>query len=540
MSEQTAVLMEEKIEKPLENKERDTPQTRMIREKFHFFGAASFLYACFYAFCMFHNPSGITFPFFIAGSLLFFCLCFSKLGISLKKGSTFYLVSIMLLAISTLCTDDGRMISMNKIGIFFLMLSLLLNQFYNTAKWQLGKYLGSIFTLIFASIGEWYRPFKDGNYYRQNCAKHKNSSLFYILIGTAVSIPLLLIVLALLSSADAVFRSITRRLLEAVNISNVFQVTVMVTIMFFGVYGILSYLSLHKLKEETKNTRRGEPMLAITVTALLTLLYLVFSVIQIVYLFMGQMQLPAGYTYAEYAREGFFQLLAVSILNLIIVLCAMAYFRENVVLKVVLTIMSLCTFIMIASSTMRMIIYIQYYYLTFLRIFVLWCLLVLFLLFTGVIAGIYRKGFPLFRYSVAVITVCYLLLSFSHPDYWIAKVNVANIPDTVSGEAPQSDFFKGEGYEDDYYLTLLCADAAPVLVPYYAQKPEYQFDIQSCYEFIHSEEYREVYYDDDYWFRGVGYFARLGEKLGGKGLRSWNISRFTAERTLEKTALTLQ
>ena len=37
-------------------------------------------------------------------------------------------------------------------------------------------------------------------------------------------------------------------------------------------------------------------------------------------LFLGKMQLPEGYTYAQYAREGFFQLLAVSILNLILVL----------------------------------------------------------------------------------------------------------------------------------------------------------------------------------------------------------------------------
>ena len=36
-------------------------------------------------------------------------------------------------------------------------------------------------------------------------------------------------------------------------------------------------------------------------------------------------QLPEGYTNAEYAREGFFQLLAVSILNLIIVLIGLYY-----------------------------------------------------------------------------------------------------------------------------------------------------------------------------------------------------------------------
>ena len=44
-----------------------------LRENFRFFGPVTLLYACFYAFCMYRNGSGITFPFFMVGSLLFLC-----------------------------------------------------------------------------------------------------------------------------------------------------------------------------------------------------------------------------------------------------------------------------------------------------------------------------------------------------------------------------------------------------------------------------------------------------------------------------------
>ena len=111
--------------------------------------------------------------------------------------------------------------------------------------------------------------------------------------------------------------------------------------------------------------------MAITVTGMLTLLYLLFSGIQIGGLFLNKLQLPEDYTYAMYAREGFFQLLAVGFINLVIVLVCMGYFRESKLLKAVLTIMSLCTFVMIASSAMRMLIYIYYYYMTFDRLLVL-------------------------------------------------------------------------------------------------------------------------------------------------------------------------
>ena len=55
---------------------------------------------------MFRNGSGITFPFFLAGTVLYFAFSLSKLEITLKKGSAFYMVSILLLGVSTFCTED--------------------------------------------------------------------------------------------------------------------------------------------------------------------------------------------------------------------------------------------------------------------------------------------------------------------------------------------------------------------------------------------------------------------------------------------------
>ena len=78
---------------------KPTVYTTRMKQNFRFFGPATFLYAVWYAFCMFHNGSGVTFPFFVAGSLFYLCFSLSKLEISLKKGSGFYMVSMMLLAV---------------------------------------------------------------------------------------------------------------------------------------------------------------------------------------------------------------------------------------------------------------------------------------------------------------------------------------------------------------------------------------------------------------------------------------------------------
>lgn len=519
------------------NKEADTEYTKRMKGNFGFFGPATLLYACFYAFCMFRNPSGITFPFFIAGSLFFFCCCMSKLEISLKKGSAWYMTGMILLAISTFTTDDTRIIILNKTGIFLLMLAMLLKQVYDTSGWRLGKYLGSILALAVVSLGELGRPFSDAIQFSRKDGSGKRRAILRLILGLLAAIPIFLVVFALLVSADAVFRSMTRKLLAVINLPDIFVAISMIIFMFLASYCILSYLCRKKLKEKNSIEAKGDPVLAVTVTSVLTILYLVFSGIQIIYLFLGQMSLPDGYTYAEYAREGFFQLLTVSILNLVIVLSAMSFFPESGLLKGILTVMSLCTFIMIASSAMRMIIYIQYYYLTFLRILVLWTLAVLFLLFVGVVSAIIRRQFRLFGYSIGVVCVCYLLLSFSHPDYIIALVNISNIEDQDTagagvGEAfGGTSFFRGESYRDFYYLAHLNADAAPVLLPYLAENG---YEISR----LDKEEYRTyvrgistLWCEEEF---GVYYLNRLFDNVKDKSWRQFNLSRYLAEKMLDK------
>ncbi len=506
-------------------KKPDTPETRKMKENFQIFGVASFLYACLYAFCMYRNSSGVTYPFFVAGSLCYICFCFAKLEISLKKGGAFYMVSMMLLAVSTFCTDDGRIIALNKLGIFLLTISFLLSTLYDTRKWNLGKYLGAICQTVFMAVGELDRPFRDAHWYTKNKMKRKNSKVMYVILGMVIAFPIFMVVLPLLISADAVFRNMTEKFLEYLRLGNILLVLFMWTFMFLASYCIISYLCKKTIKPEVKDGRRGEPVIAITIAALLTLVYLVFSVIQIVYLFVGNMTLPSGYTYAEYAREGFFQLLAVSVLNLIFVLIGLGCFRESKVLKGILTVMSLCTYIMIASSAMRMIIYIRWYYLTFLRIFVLWSLAVLFLIFTGIIISVIKESFPLFRYSMVIVTLCYMVLSFSHPDYWIARVNVAS-----TDLATRSAFFEGEPYDDYRFLSRLNADAAPVLI---SLMEETGYDLNAYYlDDPSAKAYEEGL--RSYQQEGFGYYylERLKTRNARNGVRTFNISRFLSEQLI--------
>ena len=440
-------------------KPEDSVYTKRLKEHFPFFGIGSALYALFYTFCLYKNASGITYPFFVIGTLCYFFFSMRKLGVPYKKDSIFYIVSVVLLGISNCLTNSVALLNLNKCGIFLLSFILMIHTIYLDRNWNFPKYLGAIMETIGTVCTCVLRPFSDMVSYfdAQKQAKTGKKSYFIpILIGIVITVPVLLVMTLLLAGADVVFSNMLSNIFESFNFVTIFQICFLMIAVFFSSYAVCAALSMKNVKEEVGDHRVLEPVIAIVVTAALSVLYLMFSVIQILYLFIGNMQLPEGYTYSQYARQGFFQLLAVCILNLIIVLVCLYLFRDNTVLKIILTIISGCTFIMILSSALRMLMYIDRYNLTFLRIFVLWALAVIFLLMAGVTAFIHINKFPLFTYSMVIVTVFYIGLSFAHPDYWIAKYNLDPTHLDYLNEYDVSDSRR--------YLSKLSADAAPVLL----------------------------------------------------------------------------
>ena len=74
----------------------ETPETKCMREKFGFFGAATLIYAIFYAFCMIHNDAGIAFLFFLAATVVYFGLTLFQLKVTFKKRNIFYSYPVFL------------------------------------------------------------------------------------------------------------------------------------------------------------------------------------------------------------------------------------------------------------------------------------------------------------------------------------------------------------------------------------------------------------------------------------------------------------
>ena len=273
-----------------------------------------------------------------------------------------------------------------------------------------------------------------------------------------------MVVAALLLSADAVFASLVSRFFGELAWSDFITVFLMLVLVYLFAYGFIRGLLTKSLTGKRRECL-GEPLAAITVLSLLTAIYAVFCTIQIVYLFLRAGTLPEQMTWAQYARQGFFQLLAVCVINLAVVAVCLFGFRKNRALQILLTAVCAMTYVLIASSAWRMYLYIRQYSLTFLRLMVLWALLVMAVIFVGTMIAVWKRDFELLRFWLIAVAFLYLIPAFGRPDYWIASYNVSREANTQESVMYSQDDDDALPTAADYsYLRGLSADAAPVLI----------------------------------------------------------------------------
>lgn len=489
-------------------KTEETGGKPAVWENAPFFLKIIVLFSAFYVFCLYDNIMGITYPLYTVGLLGLYLYFLKKENRELKKSSIFYIAAIFLLGLSSFLTDNEMIVFFNNAAGFLLYAVLFVHNSYSDKKWSFLKYVAALleFALsvaenvpaVFKTVGRLSAgKKKDGS------AEKKESKVLYIVLGLLIALLLLCFILPLLASADPVFGDLIDRVFNLIFI----QIAVpenLISILLMFCWGVLFFFALisavqqRKIREEQKELRCLEPVTAVTALSVIGAVYLLFCLIQISYLFTGGLTLPSDYTYSGFAREGFFQLLFVSILNLALVLLSLELFRNSKALKILLTFISGCTYIMMISSACRMYLYIEAYGLTRLRVLVLAALLAIAVILGGMIRNIYKKEFPLFRFSIAVITIVYVLLSLSHMDALIAKYNIAQRGLDIT-------------YENSYLMTL-SADAAGVYADTAAENVE------------RTELADEML--QDYFEKIRGY-----EDLG---VRKFNLSRYLGVQAAER------
>ena len=194
----------------------------------------------------------------------------------------------------------------------------------------------------------------------------------------------------------------------------------------------------------------------------LDVLFAVFIAVQLSVLFGGYDKVlrETGLTYAEYARQGFWQLLAATLLTLVVIALALRWAprgrsRDTTLVRSVLGTLCALTLVVVLSALRRMDLYVDAYGLTRLRLSVaaveLWLgVVVVLVMIAGASGALGRRGTTwLPRVVTATAVLGVFVFGLVSPDRLVAEQNVAR--------------FERTGRIDLLYLRNLSADAAPAL-----------------------------------------------------------------------------
>lgn len=140
-------------------------------------------------------------------------------------------------------------------------------------------------------------------------------------------------------------------------------------------------------------------------------------------------KLPAGLNYADYARDGFFQLCSVSVINMIIIIFVQMFMdvSKSSIAKIkngIVITYAVFTLILIATAISKMVLYIDTYGLTEKRVLSSWLMLVLAIIFIVVIVKQFVTKLNALAVSMAVVVVAFGVLALSNVDGIIARYNV--------------------------------------------------------------------------------------------------------------------
>jgi hypothetical protein len=320
-----------------------------------------------------------------------------------------------------------------------------------------------------------------------------------LLVAVIASVTLLVVFGALFAAADPVFDNLVNRTMPTVDGQTtvwwVASFLILVPLTLGGAFMLASPPPVDG-KDEPGRTWRGLEW-ALPVGALAGL-FVVFVAVQATVLFGGADHVlrTEGLTFAQYARSGFWQLLAVTALTLLVMaVVARKAVRETATdrawLRGLLGGLAVLSLVIVASAMGRMWTYEQAYGFSRLRLMVSAWEIWLGVIFVLIIAAGVRMSAPWLPRAVGVAAVLILLvLAAINPDRFIADRNLDRLAAT--------------GRVDLAYLRTLSADAVPALQR--LPEPQRSCLIAAIVDRYHNDE--------------------------PGGLRGWTLSGFEADRVV--------
>lgn len=290
-------------------------------------------------------------------------------------------------------------------------------------------------------------------------AKPVSNKSKQIIRGILITVPVIVLFAGLFAGADPVFHKLLSTIfnLHFVSPEHVY----VILIVFAAACGALGYSFSKESIDKGAAPAPKRPMGHIETSILLgsvNVLFVIFIALQASYLFGGAANIANDtFTYAEYARRGFFELIAIAAFTYLILLATEKLIERNTehhskAFKYLSTALVLQVMVLMVFAFNRLSLYEAAFGFTTLRLYSH--------AFIGLLAVVYL--FLLYKIFIDTRENTFLLRTFFVVVVFVAGMNLLN-PDAFIAEK-NLERFNATGKIDLEYLSGLSSDASPVLV----------------------------------------------------------------------------
>ncbi len=427
-------------------------------------------------FLFWKKAPGINFAIYVALCLMTGILLLRADGYKPSRNAFLLLPVIAILALMTVIRREPLTVFLSVALTLFLMGLFAIS--YLSGRWpayNLLDYLKGFLRLAGSMVA---RPLAYSAEVKQaaslngeqaDVARRGDSRFWPVVRGILIALPIVAVFAALLSSADMVFGQRLGDLIAVFKLEKLPEYIFRLVYILVAAYA-LAGVFLHAASQGTDEKLVGQekPVIpaflgfieAAIVLGSVAILFATFVFIQFQYFFGGQANIQVGgYTYSEYARRGFGELVMVAFFSLLLLLVASSITRRETTTQrrvfsgLEIGIVALVV-VMLISAFQRLVLYEMAYGFSRLRtythVFILW--LALLLVAVVLLEILHRER--IFALAALIASLGFALsLGIMNVDGFIVHQNV--------DRAAQGETF------DASYLTGLSTDAVPALAAAY-------------------------------------------------------------------------
>lgn len=416
----------------------------------------------------FHGRIGISYIIFIAAFYLVFFLRF-RFSFEHRRIGILLMVGIWILAGTYLFFDSTVFRYLNILLIpvvVFFQIVLITSP---------GKLNWSKLSFVRLVTGKLLDAFEYLTHYlsviaRKIMRKRKSSGVLrQVLLGVAIALPLLFIIVRLLMSADAMFADIMLRIFflrfefNSLDVIIRIGIILLATLFIFCVFQVLGRRTKRELEiQEVQGKKHWHGVMAATILTMLNGVYILFIAVQFSYFFNDGLE--SGFTYATYARQGFFELLVVTIINWTVLIGFMKRVKSEgkglkLFIKILYSALIVESGILLLSAYQRLSLYEEMYGYTIDRLLAHSFMLFLIVIFAYTFIRVWLENLSLLHFYLISAFVFYTLLNVVNLEEMIVENNLERYEET--------------GKIDIYYLDYIGAEGVKGLLTLYEQEPDY-------------------------------------------------------------------